>query len=73
MPLKHNGAVHLFGYKAATGQVTYNKFKANGLGPQHLGSDYWTTQWTSFTPFLQDGDGAALRLQGEHGTAHTRC
>jgi hypothetical protein len=70
--LKHNGGRYLFGYKAETGQVTYNKLESNGLGVDHLGDATWTTGWTSITPFLHDGDGALFIYKGGDGAAQTR-
>ena len=37
--LKHNGAAHMFGYKAASGTVKFMKFNANAQGVQTLGED----------------------------------
>ena len=38
VPVKHKGSVHLFAYRATTGEVSYGKLKADGQGSQHLGS-----------------------------------
>ena len=54
--LKHNGAAHLFGYKAASGTVKFMKFNANAQGVQTLGEDTWTTQWMVFSPLLIDSN-----------------
>ena len=70
--MPHRGSVHLFAYRAKTGEVSYGKLKANGQGSQPLGSAVWKGLWTSITPFVQDGDGALFIYGAGLGTAEAR-
>jgi hypothetical protein len=73
VPVSHEGTRRLFAYRATTGAVSYGQFNANGQGTTHLGSATWTTQWTSFTPFLLPGGEGGLFLYGAGtGNAQSR-
>ena len=66
-PLKHNGAAHLFGYKAATGTVKFMKFNANAQGVQTLGEEPGRHNRTAFSPLLIDGDAHILAYKAGSG------
>ena len=60
VPMVHDGIVQLLRYKQATGLASFDKINAGGLGVANLGTEGWTTRWSTFSPFTLNGDGHVL-------------
>ena len=72
VPINHDGARYLIGYKAASGQVKVWRLQSGGQGVLLVSEGgTWTKGWTAFAPFTLGGDGHLLIYKLRTGQVKT--
>jgi Peptidase family M23 len=56
MQFNQDGRRHQLEYKPGSGQVSIDRFKADGAGLEHRWSGEWSQGWTHFVPFSHDDE-----------------
>jgi hypothetical protein len=71
VPVTHDGARYLVGYKVETGEAAVFKPRAGGQGVTTSARTQWTRGWTAFSPLTIDGKGNLLIYKLHTGEVRT--
>lgn len=65
--LKHQGALHVFGYDSVTGDARLWRIKSGGGGLEGGAQLDWKPGWTAITPYLDNGNAHLLLYRASDG------
>lgn len=68
VPLVQNGVATLLSYDPTTGAARFQKLSPDAIPyPSAVGTASWTSDWTTFTPFVRDGRAHVLLHKSRTG------